>query len=67
MKVDDADSTGIGVYYQAYVEDAGWLDPCSNGGGAGTSGQSKRFERLRIMLSSIKSETSNQSITPPNP
>jgi len=65
LMVDDTENTGIGAYYQAYVESAGWLDPCSNGGGAGTSGQSKKLERLRIMLSSIKTETFNNSITPP--
>ena len=41
------------IRYQCHVQDIGWQDWSINGGMAGTSGQSKRLEAIRIQLDGI--------------
>lgn len=41
------------ITYQAHVQSYGWMPPVSNGGIAGTTGQSLRIEALKITLSGI--------------
>lgn len=46
-----ADSTTVGVTYDAHVQNIGWQNPWSNDGGdAGTIGQALRIEALKIRL-----------------
>ncbi len=48
---DVSPDTGVPtVSYQTHVQDYGWQNWCDYGGVAGTSGQSKRLEAIRIML-----------------
>ncbi|MGL4450814.1 MAG: glucosaminidase domain-containing protein [Sarcina sp.] len=43
-----------GVNYTAYIDGLGWQENKSNGNMAGTSGQSKRIEGLKISLNGIE-------------
>ena len=40
----------MGVTYQAHVMNKGWMDPVSDGDIAGTTGESRRMEAVRIWL-----------------
>jgi len=45
-----AATPSVGVSYLAHVQDNGWMSPVSDGALAGTTGQSKRTEALKINL-----------------
>ena len=49
-KTPNTASATPGVSYQAHVQTYGWQDTKSNGATAGTTGQSKRVEALKITL-----------------
>lgn len=44
----------VGLYYQAHVEDYGWLDAVHDGQVAGTTGKNKRLEAIRIDTRKLK-------------
>ena len=44
----------VGLYYQAHVEDYGWLDAVHDGQVAGTTGRNKRLEAIRIDTRKLK-------------
>lgn len=46
-------SSSSAVYYQTHAQTIGWQEEVSNGATAGTSGQSKRLEALRITLGGV--------------
>ena len=46
-------TAAAGVSYQTHVQDIGWQDYVMNGVTAGTSGQSKRLEGIKIKLNGI--------------
>jgi uncharacterized protein YjdB len=44
---------GYSVSYQACVQDIGWMPVVSNGAVAGTTGQNKRIEALRVWVTAL--------------
>lgn len=52
------------IYYQAHVQDYGWLDWASNGAVAGTTGLARRLEALKVMLVSKGAAAPGATSTP---
>jgi len=50
VRWEQTGSSRMGVTYQAHVEGIGWMGWVSNGDIAGTTGQSRRMEAVRIQL-----------------
>lgn len=50
---DQSATSKLGVHYQAHVQTHGWMAEVADGSTAGTTGQSKRVEALRIQASGI--------------
>ncbi|MCI8464392.1 MAG: hypothetical protein HFI63_00800 [Lachnospiraceae bacterium] len=44
-------ASGTGISYQTHVQTYGWQNPVSNGKVAGTSGQAKRLEGIKVSVS----------------
>ena len=52
----------VGVEYQAHVQTYGWQNPVKDGELAGTSGQSKRVEAIKMSLVNLPEEYEGSSI-----
>lgn len=50
ISVKGDEEVGTTVKYQVHVQDNGWLDPVENGEIAGTVGESKRMEAIKVAL-----------------
>ncbi len=53
--------TQVALSYQAHVQGKGWLGAVGDGGPAGTTGQSRRMEALRVTLPGIQVRAHCQS------
>lgn len=52
----------VGIEYQAHVQTYGWQKPVKGGETAGTSGQSKRIEAIKISLNNLPEEYADSGI-----
>ena len=59
---DEDDIQPIGVEYQAHVQSYGWQNAVKDGELAGTSGQAKRVEAIKINLVNLPEEYAGSSI-----
>lgn len=62
---DDTETStedAVGVEYQAHVQTYGWQEPVRDGALAGTSGQSKRVEAIKVNLTDLPEKYEGSSI-----
>ena len=61
-KDDTEEQKTVGVEYQAHVQSYGWQNAVRDGELAGTSGQAKRVEAIKINLTNLPEEYADSSI-----